>query len=171
MVFGYGSRVTIRSARSSDHPWVRSLAAEAYRELGDYRTIIGSWLDHGGVLTFVDEVDGPAGPRPRGVILLGFYQPPDGAAGTCVADLLAIAVAAADRRAGLGRELLGFAIRMATHAPDGRDVRELRLTVAEPNHVGRRLFASSGFAEVAEDHGAYDGGQCAIRMARPVNPP
>jgi ribosomal protein S18 acetylase RimI-like enzyme len=155
----------IRRATSSDHPWIRSLAAEAYRELGDYRTIIGSWLEHRGVLTFVDEVDEPAGPRARGFILLGFYQPPDGGPG-CIADLLAIAVAPADRRAGVGRALLGFAIALAAQGPDGRTVRELRLTVAEPNHIGRRLFESSGFAAVEEDHGSYDGGQRAIRMAR-----
>ena len=89
----------IRRASPDDHLWVRTVAADVYRELGDYWTIIGSWLDHPGVEAHIDELErdggAPGDERRRGFILVGFYQPSRGSltAGACIADLLAIAVA------------------------------------------------------------------------------
>jgi hypothetical protein len=45
-------------------------------------------------------------------------------------------------------------------------VDEIRLTVAETNAVGQRLFAAHGFSVLDDHHGHYDGGQRAIRMSR-----
>jgi ribosomal protein S18 acetylase RimI-like enzyme len=155
----------IRRATLADHAWIRGVAADVYRELGDYRTIIGSWLDHPGVLTYLDEADTLG---PRGFTLLGFYEPDGADEGLCFADLLAIAVARPHQRQGLGRALLAHALAVAEAAACERGIREVRLTVAETNPIGRRLFAAEGFAVLDEDHGLYDGGQRAIRMRRPL---
>jgi ribosomal-protein-alanine N-acetyltransferase len=153
----------IRAATEADHAWIRRLSAEVYAALGDYDLIIGSWLDHPGVLAQVDEHDGAR----RGFILLGFHPASGGAT---VADLLAIAVDAAHRRRGLGARLLEHAIHLGELARRDRALDELRLTVAEDNPVARRLFEAFGFRAVDEDHGRYDGGQRAIRMARRFEP-
>jgi ribosomal-protein-alanine N-acetyltransferase len=141
----------LRPATPADHGWIRALSGEVYRSLGDYATIIGSWLDHPGVLI---EVDVTATGEPRGFLLIGFV---DG-----YADLLAIAVAVAHQGRGLGGGLLAHAVALAHQ----RGAAELRLTVADSNPRAQALFRRSGFAVLAEDHGRYDGGQRAIRMRR-----
>lgn len=152
----------VRRATPADHGWIQYVGTEVYRTLGDYGRILPSWLDHPGVLTYVDQDEVGA---LRGFLLLGFYQPAD-AGGRWVADLLAIAVAPAHQRRGLGKELLAHALEVARSAGRASDVREIRLTVAENNTVGQRLYTRTGFSVVDEDHGSYDGGQRAIRMAR-----
>lgn len=155
----------IRRATPADFAWIRSLAAESYRELGDYGAIIPAWLDHAGVLAYVDEDGGSDGAKHRrGFILLGFYEPSGRTDGAYVADLLAIAVSPRHQRHGVGRGLLGFAINMARLAARQNPVTEMRLTVADTNTAGRRLFDSAGFRVLDASHGAYDGGQTAIRM-------
>ena len=155
----------IRRSTGDDHTWIERVAAQVYGELGDYGRIIGTWLDHPGVLGYVDET--PAG-KLRGFSLLGFYEPPERDAVDYVADLLAIAVEPAFQRQGVGRELLKYAIHIARLAGRQNRVREIRLTVADDNSVGRKLYLASGFQVLDEDHGSYDGGQRAIRMARPL---
>lgn len=150
----------IRRAKPADHAWITRLAAEVYVELGDYGQIIPSWLLHPGVLAYLDE--GPK--QPYGFILLGFYEPTGEQA--CVADLLAIAVSPEHQRRGIGRRLLGYAIDLAELIGSKNGVTEIRLTVAETNRAGRRLFGSAGFTILDADHGLYDGGQRAIRMSR-----
>ena len=155
----------IRRATPGDHVWIRDTAADVYRQLGDYASIIPSWLEHSGVLAYVEEGETEGQTRMRGFILLGFYEPENRPAGTYVADLLAIAVAPEFQRQGLGRHLLRYAIHAARLTGHDSRVSEIRLTVAETNAAGRRLFESSGFRMLDEDHGCYDGGQRAIRMA------
>ena len=152
----------IRRATPADHAWIQHIGAEAYRSLGDYGQILPSWLDHPGVLTHVEQSQ--LGVL-RGFSLVGFYQPSD-ADGRWVADLLAIAVAPVHQRQGLGKGLLAYAIDVARTAGRASEVREIRLTVAENNMIGRRLYLANGFTVIDEQHGAYDGGQRAIRMAR-----
>lgn len=156
----------VRRATSADLPWIRELAAEAYGDLGDYGNIIPAWIEHPGVMAFVDESADPV-PVRRGFVLLGFYQPDDDVE-IYTADLLALAVGREHRRLGVGRRLLEHAIELARMAARDADVREMRLTVAEGNLVGQRLYTSAGFARVDEDHGFYDGGQRAIRMTMPL---
>lgn len=158
----------IRRATPGDYGWIRDTAADVYRPLGDYATIIPSWLEHSGVMAYVEEGDDDGKTRRRGFILLGFYEPDTVPAGAYVADLLAIAVAPGFQRQGLGRYLLRYAIHVARLAGREHRVCEIRLTVAETNQRGRRLFSSSGFRVLEEDHGCYEGGQRAIRMSLPL---
>lgn len=142
------------------------MAADVYRALGDYWTIIGSWLDHPGVLAYLDEVGEGDRKVARGFILVGFYEPADAPPGASIADLLAIAVVREHQRQGIGRRLLDHAIHLAELAAQSRDVPEIRLTVADTNLGGQALFTRAGFVVLDEDHGHYDGGQRAIRMSR-----
>jgi ribosomal protein S18 acetylase RimI-like enzyme len=158
----------IRRASVADHTWIAAVAAEVYGDLGDYGTIIRSWLGHPGVLTYLDEMrDGPTA-RARGFTLLGFYEPPGAEAGSSIADLLAIAVDRPFQRSGIGSRLLEHAIHLAGLSRQGSYIDEIRLTVADSNQVGQRFFASFGFRVLDENHGHYDGGQRAIRMGRRI---
>ncbi|MBT8495492.1 MAG: hypothetical protein KJO07_20755, partial [Deltaproteobacteria bacterium] len=63
---------------------------------------------------------------------------------------------------------LCYAIELARLAAGGEAVPEMRLTVADSNQAGQKLFHSEGFRVLDSDHGCYDGGQRAIRMALPL---
>jgi ribosomal protein S18 acetylase RimI-like enzyme len=165
--FNY-SRTVIRRFRSGDRAWVQAVAGHVYGDLGDYARILPTWLEHRAVFAYVEESDSQPRLR-RGFVLLGFHDPPEGPAGCCVADLLALAVAPRFQRRGIGRALLRHAIRVAEVAGRDGSVTEMRLTVADGNAVGQHLYLSSGFRVLDRDHGHYDGGQRAIRMARPLS--
>ena len=66
----------------------------------------------------------------------------------------------------MGRRLLDYAIDLATLAGQRVSVPEIRLTVADSNEGAQRLFCRCGFDVLDARHGAYDGGQVAIRMRR-----
>lgn len=156
-------------SQRDESDWVRDTAQVVYAPLGDYGTIIPGWMSHPGVLTYleVDEHDGR-----RGFILLGFYEPGDRKT-ALVADLLAIGVAPQHQRKGIGRTLLEFALDLSTEAARQSHVSEIRLTVAATNKPALALFRGAGFEILDAHHGAYDGGQRAIRMVKklPAAPP
>lgn len=151
----------IRRSVIADHRWITDLSALVYGELGDYSTIIPAWLEHPGVLSYLDEQHDR-----RGFIILGFFEEAGTSDRRCIADLLAIAVEPHYQRRGIGRRLLDFAIRVAAAASDPSGVAEIRLTVPENNAVGQRLYTSTGFEVLDPEYGAYDGGQRAIRMTK-----
>jgi ribosomal protein S18 acetylase RimI-like enzyme len=155
----------IRRSTAEDGDWIRDVAAEVYAPLGDYRTIIPSWLAQPGVLGFVYEDETAGGDPRRGFILLGFYDLPQ-KDGAYIADLLAIAVAPAHQAKGVGKQLLEYAVELATLAGQRVPVPEMRLTVADTNTGAQRLFRRFGFENLDEHHGTYDEGQRAIRMRR-----
>ena len=156
----------IRRSRSTDLPWIRELASRSYDQLGDFAASIVSWLDHPQIFAYIDET---AERERRGFFLLGFFDCPGHSRDDeLVADLISIAVAPEFRGLGVGRAMMEYAIA-ATQAVGRRcALREMRLTVADDNAIGRQLYLSSGFAVRDEHYGSYPGGQRAIRMARPM---
>jgi ribosomal protein S18 acetylase RimI-like enzyme len=155
----------IRRAVEADHAWIARLAAEVYRDLGEYGTVMPQWLIQPGVVGWIDE--DPLGRR--GFAVLGFYQDriPAGGART-IADLLAIGVVPRHQRAGIGTALLQHVIGVVAAVAPTHGIPDLRLTVADTNLVGQRWYARSGFRIVDGEHGTYANGQRAIRMARPL---
>jgi ribosomal protein S18 acetylase RimI-like enzyme len=91
--------------------------------------------------------------------------------GVLVADILAIAVAAAHRGRGLGAELMERALALASALAGRYGVDEVELSVADSNPRAQRFFVRHGFAVADEDEGRYPAGQVAIRMARPLSRP
>lgn len=159
----------IRRFRPADLPWIRGLATCAYHDLGDYAAHVVSWLTHSQIFAYVDE--SPEGER-RGFFLLGFFdqirQLRQVRNREMVADLLALAVAPAHRGRGVGRTMVEYAIAATEAVGERCSLREMRLTVADDNAIGRQLYLSSGFAIRDEHYGSYPGGQRAIRMARQI---
>jgi ribosomal protein S18 acetylase RimI-like enzyme len=155
----------IRRGLADDAEWIRDTATLVYAPLGDYRSIIPSWMAHPGVLTFLDVDD--ADRERRGFILVGFYEPQGGPNGY-VADLIAIAVAPEHQRSGAGQRLLAYALDLAGLAARRVAVPEMRLTVADTNRPALGLFTKFGFEVLDDQHGVYDGGQRAIRMRRRI---
>jgi ribosomal protein S18 acetylase RimI-like enzyme len=151
----------IRRAVRDDHPWIVSLGALVYLELGDYRQILPSWLDQRGVLAWVEADEA----QRRGFAMLGFYPDEDGAS---VADLLALAIDPPFQRRGLGAALLEHVIGVAARVGPQHGIEELRLTVAHDNVVGQRMYAKHGFVKANVPPGRYAGGQRALRMVRPL---
>jgi len=155
--------VILRPATAADTDFVRELSTEAFAAFGDYRDLLPRWTAAPGVSCWL----AVEGDRRIGFAMVGFYFA-DAARTWVYADLLAIAVVEEARGRGVGRALVRKAIDVARAGRAHFDVRELRLTVAEPNERARRLFASEGFVVSDEDHGHYDHGQRALRMSRPV---
>ncbi len=151
----------IRRATPLDRSWLVDLGARAFAVLGDYRDILPAWLAQDNVTAWVDEL---AGQR-RGFTVVGFFH---GDEGENVADLLAIAVEPAWQSRGLGRTLLDHAVAMASATAQAGRLRELRLSVADDNVIGQRLYRTSGFHRVTGEFGAYPGGQRAVRMIYPL---
>ena len=158
----------IRRAEVSDHPWIVTTGADAYRDLGDYTRILPSWLEQPGVLAWIDhDVQG----RGRGFAMLGFYMEetttrvPSGQ--VVVADLLALAVLPAHQKRGIGGKLLAHVIEVAERVAPSSHIKSLRLTVAEDNVGAQRLYTRTGFA-VVDSSATYDRGQRALRMVRPL---
>ncbi len=154
----------IRRATEADHSWIASLATEVYRDLGDYGQVMPQWLVQPGVLAWLDEDAGVG----RGYAVLGFYV--DHALRRTVADLLAIGVAPAHQRHGIGSRLLEHVVAIVAAVGPTHGIHEVRLTVAHTNLVGQRWYQKTGFRAVDGDHGLYANGQRAIRMVRALPP-
>jgi ribosomal protein S18 acetylase RimI-like enzyme len=155
----------IRRATADDHPWITSVGALVYRELGDYDQVLPTWLVQAGVLAWVDADDRHVR---RGFAILGFYFEDEDSRHRAVADLLAIGVDPSFQRRGIGQALLDHVIDVAARIGPANDIHELRLTVAHDNAVGQRLYHRRGFRFADIEPGRYAGGQQAMRMVRPL---
>lgn len=163
-----GATAVIRRATPLDLAWIVELGARAFADLGDYRDILPAWLAQDNVSAWIADDDGER----RGFTVVGFFADDavaeDAADDGNVADLLALAVEPAWQQRGLGRRLLDHAVAMASATAQAGRLRELRLCVADDNHVGQRLYRTSGFQRVLGEFGAYPGGQRAVRMVYPL---
>lgn len=79
-----------------------------------------------------------------------------------VGDVHRVAVAAGERRRGIGRLLLDALVEAAR----GHGCGELLLEVDAANVAGAALYAGAGFTEVARRAGYYRGGRDALVMRR-----
>jgi ribosomal-protein-alanine N-acetyltransferase len=154
---------TLRPARRRDRDFIAALAGEAFAVYGEYGPLLLDWFGTPGVeATIAEDEAGPVG-----LTLLAFVADPE-AAGSWVADVLAIAVAGRGRRRGMGRRLLDAAVGRAAAAARRWPVRGLRLSVAEDNLPARSLFESAGFRYTGREESFYPRGQRALHMRRPV---
>ena len=154
--------VLVRAASRDDLEFIRDTAGEVFSVFGDYRSLLPRWFATTGVMTFVSESEGER----TGYGMLAFFR--EGP--WLVGDLLAIAVAPAHQRKGIGRMLMQHAITVCEHVAEHSRVRALRLSVADSNLRAQRLFTSFGFQQIEGDFGKYDGGQQALHMERPIGP-
>jgi ribosomal protein S18 acetylase RimI-like enzyme len=151
----------IRRATHLDLDWLVELGARAFADLGDYRDILPAWLAQENVSAWVAEHTGDR----RGFTVVGFFSDDTDAN---IADLLALAVEPAWQARGLGRRLVDHAVAMASASAQAGRLRELRLSVADDNFIGQRLYRTSGFQPVVGEFAAYPGGQRAVRMVYPL---
>ena len=149
----------MRRARAEDAPFLADLAAEAFGRYGDYRPLVAAWAADPHVEVTLAEHQG----APVGAAFLLFLRPGE-APHTKVADLLALAVAAAFRGQGFGKALLAHVVDRARAVARRHGIAALRLTVAEDNGPARRLFESAGL-RYDDAVGAYPKGQRALHMS------
>ena len=154
----------LRAGLPSDLGFLGELAGRAFEEYGDYDRLLPEWARTPGIELTMAEEDG----LPLGLTLLGFFE--ERPRRVAVADLLAIAVQPDQRRRGVGRALLEAAVKRCRELAVVGVVDALRLTVAETNASGRRLFEAAGFAYTSGHEGHYPRGQRARRMELRLGP-
>lgn len=152
-----GRALLIREGTPADAPFIVGLGEEAFARFGDYRPVLEEFLARPEVCAWIAVEAG----EPAGFALV--ERPP----AANLADLVAIAVDAGRRRAGIGRALLERVVEdvAAQSAPA-----LLVLTVAEDNPGAIALFREFGFRFVPGPFGRYAGGQNSRRMVRVVGP-
>lgn len=150
--------IALRAATPDDLPFVGTLCRQAFERYGDYSGVLPAWLADPGVQTVVAE---EASRRSVGFAMLGTRCEPRIAA-AFGGEILAVAVVADCRRRGIGRLLVREIERRARAAR----MRELRLSTAATNLIARRLYASLGFAVLAQYGRFYPAGQSALEMAK-----
>lgn len=150
----------IRRAEPTDRAWMIAAGELVFRDLGDYHAVLASWLDAPGILAWVDFDE--ADEERRGFAMLGFYLEAE----TPVADLLALVVLPEFQNKGIGTDLLNYVVRMAGVVGPKRGISELRLTVAESNTAGHRLYLRHRFSFASTDADQYSSGERALRMVR-----
>ncbi len=147
----------IRRGGAADHEWILSLGGSLFEELGDYRDILGHWLELPRTLALVGEEGaercGFALVAPRREI--GFLWRP-------WMELVGIGTTETTRRRGVGTLLLDAVVEAAIE----RRAREIRLHTAVNNTVAQAFFAARGFRGEAADSALYPSGVPARAMVR-----
>ena len=153
--------VFVRSARTQDAAFIRSMALNTFLAYGSYDRYLKDWFKNDAVTTSIAELDG----RAAGFSMITAYADPDRPREN-VADLVAIAVSKPHQSRGIGGQLLAHALSFAESSPS--KPREVWLVVAEDNARAQRLFRSAGF-RLGEGLGIYPSGQRALRMIKPFS--
>jgi len=153
---GDGAGLTVRGGRPGDAPFVVALGAVAFARFGEYASVMTSFLASPEVAVFV---------ALRGGEKAGFALVDRGPASLGFVDLVAIAVEAGQRRAGVGRALLTQVIAWCTARGEAP---VLVLTIADDNPAAIALFREMGFTTLPGEPGRYALGQRSLRMARGI---
>lgn len=147
----------IGPAEAADCALVRRLSDRVFARFGDYATILPQMMRLPWVRTYVGRRGGSA----VGFAMLAVESLPPGET-----DLVAIAVDPDRQGQGVGRALLAHvaseSLRLAGDAP----VVAMRLTVAEDNLRGRKVFEAAGFREVSVPPQFYPAGQPSLAMRK-----
>jgi ribosomal protein S18 acetylase RimI-like enzyme len=151
----------IRQANRSDLPFVISLSRDAFSRYGKYKSIVTKWYFTPGVYTFVFEKENKD-KTPRGFVMLGLMR--DHTDGETILEVIAIAVAEAYQKKGIGTGLIEFAKRFNESLAAQESAFKIRLSVAETNRSGQDFFQKRGFKVIAEASWRYPAGQKALRM-------
>lgn len=149
--------VRIRRGEAPDHEWILALGGRLFDDLGDYREILGHWLQQPRTVALVGECEGArcgfALVAPKREI--GFLWRP-------WMELVAIGTTEATRRRGVGSRLLDAVVEEA----GVRRAQEIRLHTAVTNQVGHAFFRARGFQRRSEEGACYPSGVPAHAMVR-----
>ncbi len=163
----------IRAANEADRDFIRRLSLRVFSQFGDYATFLPTYLDEPAILTTVaEEVD-----TPRGFLMLAFVLADPDEPGTVeaeaahelIAEILAIAVAPRQHRAGIGKQLMQHALEFVEECAASSRLSSLQLNVAHTNTQAMAFFERMGFIVLNQDDGTYPAGQRSIRMIHPVH--
>ncbi|MBU1239763.1 GNAT family N-acetyltransferase [Myxococcota bacterium] len=139
---------------------IGELAEDAFIRFGHYREFISALVKERGVITAVIR-DPERDDDIIGFLLLGFIP----VGGVFIADIMAIALEEGYRFQGLGKKLLDWAFETIQKVSLSKQVKELRLTVAQDNHPAVSLFKQYGFSFDRTGHlGNYPSGITASSM-------
>lgn len=149
----------IRDGTRADDPWILSLGERLFGDLGDYRLILGHWLDSPRTISLIAE----NGDNRCGFVLvaprrsIGFLWRP-------WAELVGIGTIEEARRVGVGRCLLDAAVGVGV----SWRAREMRLHTAIANETGQAFFQATGFQHRVSEAIFYPSGEPALEMVRPL---
>ena len=152
-----GIAVKIREGEDADVEWILDMGEQLFQDLGDYREILGHWLEVPRTRVLVAELDC----RHVGFALLspgrsiGFLWRP-------WAELVGIGIVEEHRGRGAGQQLVRASFEIAAQWR----AREMRLHTARSNRRGQAFFAHHGFREVPGDGAVYPSGESAVSMVR-----
>ena len=150
----------LRRATARDRDLVAALGDEAFSRFGDYGPTLAGWLDRGAAVAWI----AAAGARAIGMAIVVRRRRAGFVAATW-AELVAIAVAAPWRRAGVGRALLVAAEETARSW--GAD--EMRLHTDDSDPQLRAFFAAAGYAALGPS-AVYPTGVIALEMRAVLGP-
>lgn len=149
----------VRTATSSDAPFVEELARRLFLSYGSYDRYFIDWFENEDVVTVVADVDG------RAAGLAMFLTRSSEKERKTLTELLAIAVTPELQRRGVGTALLEEGVRLASIQTTPYADREMHLSVADGNARAERLFSRHGFRRTGE-LGVYPLGQRALLMMK-----
>ena len=148
--------IKIRRAKKCDAVFVRTLSREVFEQYGPYEEILPQWFLSGITRTLVAVVN----EKRVGYVMLGINRGRH--VSFTVAELLAIAVAPAHCRCGVGDRLMRKLMGMAEESK----VDILILHTGIHNHQAQSLFKKHGFLPVGVKEKFYEGGQSALMMRK-----
>ncbi len=153
---GPAARITLRPAAALDADFIRELSETAFSRYGPYHRIIPGWCNSERTATVV----AVAGKKAVGFAMVSLPVHLWPFPRTC--ELLAIAVAPANRRRGTA----GLLLEEIVHMAEASGARALVLHTAVGNRAARKLFAKHGFRPLEVKKRFYPRGQDALLMCR-----
>ena len=144
-------RDLIRLAIDDDLGFIRELSSKAFSIFGEYGEIIHLWFSNPEVITVIYVHNGQDS--------LGF-----GFLSVVTGEILAIAVASAHQRRGIGSALLNYIDFLATQ----RGLSMLLLHTAKENKAAQLFFRKKGFKVIGTQESYYHKGQTALIMSKAI---